>query len=475
MSAKRGLSTENADVRAAFLELRRGGADEATAWRKASGDPSFGEAFHEGALSLEAIQMVFAGLFVVSDAELVLGAARVPDAQGRCAVYAHQHGAQSNVDGRLAGLDAIAGRAGHDASDRVLVPYAASIADAFEAPAPFDAPEHDPSLEAGRAFWLASFLAGVDVGEEALAVAGSAADYENEVAAAKDRPHRLAYWVLRHALLRDDARYEDAAKLARAHDDVLVESALTVASGLLRQPFATRLSPKQTEILAWLRTTSRTMPHLELPPLPPDANVEVVADLATQIRGRMGDRKALVDRLFALPEGDEKTEAMRAYFEMYPIERIGAFTKSSLKSALAWLRARPDAASFAPLLPACLAGGVPDVALLLAELAPDVARQALKASSPSAWAGLVRLEGAEGDAYRRALDAFAPYEKLGVVKPKDAEAIGLAAMAIAVGKKKGDIERILPFARGEKLMGSVAREHALAVKAVLEQEGVAVG
>ena len=470
----------------AFLEHVARGEDEREAWRHASercleqelplGVPrswSLSETPSEATLSLEGIAMALGGLFVLFEGPTVFGAERTVDEHGRCLVWAHAHGEQSMLDGRLA---ARSGVAGVESSDRFLVPRAMGIRALLEN-GPTSLPEHeratfaDPAQLASRAFWLAELIVGLPVAREELAISGTPDDFENEKARFAEHPHLAAYWLWRHAVLRDDVRYAETRALAAplAANAPLVDYTLKVVPAWIATPYE-HLRPKQKEVLGRIRVESRRLQHLGLPSLPGDASVDVELGIAASLRDDVGDTKALVAKLPTLAEGPEKTEAYRAFFEAYPRRRI-AWGAASLDAAASWLDEHPDR-SFASLLPACLVEGLPAVPLLLAKLDPELAKTTLSSSKDAHIPGLVRLEGPGGAAHARAAQLFAPYAKLSVVKPKDAASIGIGALALAVGGRPEDVERVLPFARGEKLVGAVAKAHADVVLRMLVREGL---
>lgn len=187
--------------------------------------------------------------------------------------------------------------------------------------------------------------------------------------------------------------------------------------------------------------------------------------------------KPLLDELFALPSSPQKAAAMRAYFELYPERRTGAWTKPTLATALTWLRTEGDA-SIAPLLVRCLVSNLPEVSLLLARLDATLGRENLDLTKVALYGaavltGLVTLDGIGSAAFTKAEELFGAYERLSVVKPKDAENIAFGAIALAASHDPAAVARVLPFARGEKVVGSVAKEHAAKVMQFLRDEGLA--
>lgn len=146
--------------------------------------------------------------------------------------------------------------------------------------------------------------------------------------------------------------------------------------------------------------------------------------LAAEFR-RCPTDTGVVESLFALAPGPEKTAAMRVYFELYCTNRIAnpAFAKPQIVRALAWLR-EVDDASFASLLPSWLVSGLPDAGLLLVRFDAELARRELGLHVGSALPGLVAL-GLD-EARHRADELFSAYERAAIVKGKEAASIALS-------------------------------------------------
>lgn len=72
-----------------------------------------------------------------------------------------------------------------------------------------------------------------------------------------------------------------------------------------------------------------------------------------------------------------------------------------------------------------------------------------------------------------ALELFASYEEVSVIKASDAESVARGALALVLTRDPAHLERIRPFIEGKKLVGAVAKASAASVKELLEREGLA--
>jgi len=175
------------------------------------------------------------------------------------------------------------------------------------------------------------------------------------------------------------------------------------------------------------------------------------------------------------PDTPAKRDAVVAFLKAYLIYEAKSDErdnrrKAHLTEALLYVRSTPDP-RFPPLVAKLPATPVAQV--VLARLAPDVARTTYGRGPDHIWARLA-LDPTDASAIESASQRFDPYTKLSVIKPGDAEKIAVGALALALTRDAGQIERIRPFARGEKVVGAVGKGWSSIVRAVLESEGFTV-